>query len=206
MRLLRIDGRIPGGRRRNDGGQQSGLLKGQICGAGAEVLFGRRLNAISAAPKVNRVEVALEDLVLAEVVIHLHRQHRLADFAQVIGGLPQVIILHVLLGESGAALALAAGEVIERRARDAAQVNSVVGVEVLIFRGDDGVAHVVRQALQGNRGPIEIEDGPHLGCAVFVVNARALSGGDVVRLGNLQGEVKRNDADDSGNDCGEAGA
>src|SRR5690606_13052626 len=113
-------------------------------GRTVEVGLGGGLYAVGAATEVGGVEVALEDLLLAELLLELQRDHGLADLALVALLAREVEDLHVLLRDGGRALAGVATGVGEERAQDALGVDPLVGPERLVLRGDDGVLQRLR--------------------------------------------------------------
>ena len=85
-------------------GQVGGLGQVEVADVLAEVGLRRGLHAVGAAPEVDGVEVAVEDLGLGQLALELHRQHRLLDLAGDGALVGQVDVLHVLLGDRRAAL------------------------------------------------------------------------------------------------------
>ena len=97
LRLIRVHGGIPRGRRGNDGGQQCRLGQRQLVGAVAEVGLRGRVNAVGATTEVDRVHVGADDLVLGLLAVDLNRQDRFLELARVRRGLAHVVALNVLL-------------------------------------------------------------------------------------------------------------
>ena len=91
-----------------------------------EERLGGSLDAIGSAAEVDRVEVPLEDLVLALLVLELDRQDRLLDLAPPGALLGEIQDLDVLLGDRRGALRRAAAGVVQRRPDDALQVDPVL--------------------------------------------------------------------------------
>jgi hypothetical protein len=113
----------------------------------AEVGLGGGLDAIGAAPEVDRVEVALEDLVLGQVAVDLDRDDHLAQLAVEGAVLGEEVVLDVLLGDRRpAALDVGAAHGLPHRAGDAAWGDPGVGVEVAVLGGDDRALHGHRHA------------------------------------------------------------
>jgi hypothetical protein len=138
---------------RADGtGEERGLGQRELLHVLAEVGARGGLDAVRAAPEVNGVEVALEDLLLGELTLQLQREHRLLDLAGERALLAEVGVLHVLLGQRRRTLEVApAQEVVDRRARDAEGVDAVVVEEVVVLGGDDGVDDHLRHLGDGDR-------------------------------------------------------
>ena len=63
-------------------GDERGLGDGEVLRALAEVVARGLLDAVAPAPEVDVVEVELEDLVLAELLLEAPREERLADLAR----------------------------------------------------------------------------------------------------------------------------
>ena len=100
-------------------------------------------DAVGAHAEIDLVEIELEDPLLGEGPLDLHRQQRFLDLArerQLVG--EQEVLGH-LLGDGGGALRAAPAAVLlhveHRRARDAGEVDAAVLVEILVLRRDEGV-------------------------------------------------------------------
>jgi hypothetical protein len=63
------------------GGEQRAFLQGQVLRLLAEIAAGRELDPPGAAAEINRIEVELEDLRLAQRVLDPRRHDHLADLA-----------------------------------------------------------------------------------------------------------------------------
>ena len=101
-----------------------------------EVGLRRRLDAIRPAAVVDGVEVALEDLVLAEVAVDLDGDDHLAQLAVDGAVLGEEVVLDVLLGDRRpTALHVTALERLPDRASDAAGRDAAVAVEVAVLSG-----------------------------------------------------------------------
>ena len=87
------------------GGEHGGLAQVEVLGRVVEVGLGGGLDAVGAAAEVDGVEVALEHLFLAQLLLDLQRHDRLADLALVALLAGQVEDLDVLLGDRGRTLA-----------------------------------------------------------------------------------------------------
>ena len=130
------------------------LLLGAVAPAAAVVVVGEvrargGLDAVGAVAEVDLVEVAAQDLVLRPPAREVVGQRRLAqlleDRAVVLGGERD---LHELLRDRRGALdGLAGRDVLDGRARDAAQVDAAVGVEAAVLDRDDRVLHHRRDVL-----------------------------------------------------------
>jgi hypothetical protein len=152
---LRVLQRVERARRLHDAGQQraSAARAGRrTCGAratrkpggwGLEVRRGGGLDPVGAVAEVDRVEVVAQDPLLGPLVRDLVGQRRLAQLVEqralLLGGERD---LDELLRDRGAALdGLLGAHVLPQGARDAAQVDAVVGVEAAILDRDDRLLH-----------------------------------------------------------------
>ena len=154
-----VAGRVEGGRLLHDAREQRRLRKREVPGVGAEVALGGGLDAVRAGAEVGDVQVALEDLLLAVLLLQRHRVAQLAQLAGVrlgdrgllglgpllrvgdVGRRLEQHVLDVLLGQRRAALDVLAGLVVDERAHGAAQVDAAVVVEAGVLDGDDRLAH-----------------------------------------------------------------
>jgi hypothetical protein len=119
-RRLRVLERVVEGGAVDDRGQQRGLRGGELVRGGGEVALRGHLHAVGAVAEVDEVEVVLEDLVLAHLAFDRDRVPQLGDLAGdrlrgrrlllgLVGArLQQQHVLHVLLGDRGPALGVAA--------------------------------------------------------------------------------------------------
>ncbi len=162
LRILRMAHRIPLARGVGDAGEHRRLRDRQARGPVVEVVAGGSLHPILGRAELGHIQVALQDLVLAAVLLQCDRQLGLAKLApeRVCGGLADGLrvvgaaacldehVLHVLLGEGGTALLAGADEVQHRRAHDALGVDATVLVEPLVLHGDHCVAHVLGDLVQ----------------------------------------------------------
>ena len=136
--------RVPGGRR-DKAGEGGGLRQRQILHRLAEVGLGGGADPVRAVAQVDDREVAVEDLVLVlDLAVELAGQHCLADLAGERALLADIGVLHVLLGDGGAALlhptAAHVGHECPDRAPD---IYATMLVKATVFGGDDGVFHYV---------------------------------------------------------------
>ncbi len=179
----------------DDRGEQGALGRGQLRDVLAEVGLGRRLDAARASPEVDRVEVVLEDLVLAALLVQLDGDDDLLELA--LDGLVagQEGVLDVLLRDGRPALGRTALQRDLDRAGDAARAYAVVGVEGTVLGGEEGLLHVV-----GDRGQRDVlavgaaGQPTHLGLAVGEVDGRDLRLRRRVGLGDVDRRVEVGDA------------
>ena len=206
FRLVGADSGIPCRRRGDDARDHRGFRQGHVLRRMPEVGLRGRLDAVGAAPEVDGVEVVPYHFVLGLRAVDLDGQHRFLEFADVGGGLPHEIALHVLLGEGGPALAGPAAQVVPQGAQDALEVHARVRVESPVLRGHDGLRHVVGQGGGVDDLAVHIPQRPHLRGAVGVVHRCLLRQRQVVRLGDGDRRVQveeRGHAQDDDSEQGE---
>ena len=163
-------GRVVEARIVDHAGQEGGLRHGEVLGVGLEVGLAGGLQPVRAVPEVDRVQVAREDLVLAQLFVDLVRQEQLAELAGqgLIGG--EVEDLDVLLGDRRAALELSAAGDRPGGPEHAADRDPLVGPERAVLRGDDGLLHVLGHLVGLHRLPVLDRERAELGLAVVVVD------------------------------------
>ena len=133
--------------------QHGGLRRRQFLQVLAEIDLGRRGEAVGALAKVNLVDVQLENLVLAEIVLDLEGQQHLQHLAGdgLLAG--QEEIARHLLGNGAGPLALAAARhVHHHRPQEPQGIHPAMLIEALVFRRQDGVLHHGRHILDGHEG------------------------------------------------------
>ena len=136
----RIDDRVEGGGRLRQPGEHGRFGQAELLERLAVVGARGGGKAVGALAEEDLVDVELEDLVLAEVLLDLQRQQDLVQLA-VVGLLArQEEVARHLHGDGRCALAAAAGrQVGERGAGEADRVDTLVFVEAFVLRGEDGV-------------------------------------------------------------------
>ena len=130
--------------------QQRGFFELQLLRRFAEIVFRRRLIAVSAVAEKYLVGVEGEDLRLGEAALDLDGEQRLLHFAveRAVGREKQ--IAGELHGERGCSLHFPAGfDVAIGRAYDAPDVDARVPVEILVFDRDQRVAKNFRIIVVG---------------------------------------------------------
>ena len=133
--------------------QHGGLRRRQFLQVLAEIDLGRRGEAVGALAKVNLVDVQLENLVLAEIVLDLEGQQHLQHLAGdgLLAG--QEEIARHLLGNGAGPLALAAARhVHHHRPQEPQGIHPAMLIDALVFRRQDGVLHHGRHILDGHEG------------------------------------------------------
>ncbi len=155
-------------------GQVGGLLQVE----GADVLAvpgaGRGLDAVGAAPEVDGVDVALEDLPLVELALELDGDDRLPELAPQGGVGADVDVLDVLLGDRRPALGGALGpDVGPGGPGDADGIDAAVLEELAVLGGDDGVLDDGRHLVDAYREPVLLAvEGGQLGAGGVVDDRR----------------------------------
>ena len=187
--LLLAQSRVVEGGCVDDAGEEGPLGGGQLRHVLVEVGLGRGLDAVGAPTEVDRVEVVLEDLVLAQLAVDLQRDEDLLGLAHVRLVLGEEVVLHVLLGDRRATTAVLAGDDAGHRAQDALGRDAPVVVEAAVLRGDEGVLHLRRHLAQVDRLAVDAGDPVHLGLAIGVVDDGGLRDGAVVGPGDVDRRV-----------------
>ena len=108
-------------------------------------------DAVGADAEIDFVEIELEDPLLRERALDLHREQRFLDLAGQRQFVGQQEVLRDLLGDRRRALRTAAGAVVldvgKAGARDAREVDAVVLVEALVLGRDERVDDQARYRL-----------------------------------------------------------
>jgi hypothetical protein len=174
--VVRVVDRVPPRGRLRDARQQCGLRDRQFGGGVVEVVLGGRLDAVHGRPELGDVEVPGEDLLLGLLLLERDRQARLLELASdrllsgaldgvLVAGLTGLLdaqVLHVLLRERRRAGERSAGQVVDRGARDALDVDAVVVVEPLVLDGHHRVHHVdVDRVRRDDDAVLRVERGEH---------------------------------------------
>ncbi len=151
--LLGMHDRVVGGRRLHQPRQEGRLDEREVAGLLAEVGLGGGADAVRVLPEEHGVEVTLEDLVLALVLLEPdgvgHLQQLVASVAFEPG---HVVVLDDLHRDRRGALHRTLGrEVRQRRPEQAADVDAVVDVELAILDREEGLDHVPRDLREGDR-------------------------------------------------------
>ena len=119
-----------------------------------------RGEAVGALPEEDLVDVELEDLVLGQVGLDLPGQE---DFAQLPGDrlLPgEKEVAGDLHGDRPGALLGPRGEIGPGGPQDAQVIHAAVRVEALVFGGQDGLLHHVRDVADADDGPALLPEFP----------------------------------------------
>ena len=126
-RKVRVGGQGIDRRGVGDAGQQGGLVGGQLGGLLAKIAGAGVADAVVAVPKIDGVDVQLQDLVLGAGVLQAESHEYLRDLAGEAFFLGEKQIFCHLLGDGAAALVQAAGaQVVDRRPQDGDGVDAAV--------------------------------------------------------------------------------
>ena len=114
-------------------------------------------DAVGAHAEIDLVEIKLEDSLLGERPLDLHRQQRFLDLARERHLVGEQEVLGDLLGDGGGALRAPPAAVLlheqHRGARDAGEVDPAVLVVILVFRRDEGAGDELGHGLDRNVEP-----------------------------------------------------
>src|SRR5208282_3387547 len=153
------DGRING--TANDGRERGGLGKGQLRDRLAEIVFGRRFEAVVAGAEVNLIAVHRENLVFGVVALDFDGENRLLHFAveAAVGAIEEEAAGELHREGAGAFLDLMMADVVPGGLEHAREIDAPMFLEVLILGGEDGflqsLGNLARgeedAALQGER-------------------------------------------------------
>ena len=201
-RALRIVQRVAAGRELGDAGQGGGFVQAQVGELLAVVELRGRGHAVGPVPEEALVEVQAEDLVLAQLPLHLHRQQHLGELAGVAVLAAQEELAGDLLGNGGTAgdALVVGGRQQPDRARHALEVDPVVLVEAGVLRGQEGLLHLQGDVLDVDRIAAHLAEQPDQ-AAIPGIDVHRLLQLDVAQALHVR-QPRRNrgqqDADDQG--------
>ena len=149
---FRVGDRIVGRRRLRQPGQHGRLGHADVLQFFAEINLGRRREAVGALSQIDLVHVDLEDLILAQVFLDFPGQQDFVNLA--LEGLlaGQEEIARHLLGDGRGPLFGAAGQIVQRGARDAEVVDAAVLIKAVVFDGQYSLLHDIRDFLETHHG------------------------------------------------------
>ena len=207
---VRVQLRAVGGGAVDHAGQQRRLRNAEVLGVYVEEVAGGGLYSVRAAAEGHDVEVALKDLVLAELFLHGNGKFHFPQLVAVILVTAEndfFVVLHigvndhvvdVLLRDGGRTAVGAAGSIGHQGADDALHVHAAVFVEPVVFDGQHGVDHVRRHLVEGHRLPVLVVQRGDQGAVVGI----DLGGGRQGSALQLRGElVEELDGAGSGGSC-----
>ena len=120
----------------------------------AEVGPGRGFHTVGVLPQIDVVEVGLEDVVLADGVFQPVGQDGFLHLAGVAAFRTQQELFDDLLGDGAAALLAAAGgfvaQVVDEGAHDGHGIDTMMLVEGIVFRSQEGHGQPGRHLLEGD--------------------------------------------------------
>ena len=162
--VFRMDGGVVETGAVHHAGQQGSLWEGEVLGSGAEEVAGRCLNAVGVPVEEHDVEVALQNLVLAVLLLEfdgeLHLPQLVPDsFLPAADDLIPPVRGHeglsdnigdVLLCQRGCALPAATAQVGRQRPENSLRVHTGVLVKAPVLDGDDGVFDIRGHLVQAD--------------------------------------------------------
>ena len=184
---LLVHTRVKSGRGLNESGEHSAFLWGEFLSVLIKVSIRRRLDSVGIAPEIHGVEIGIEDILLVPLIGHLHRINKFANLAHVGVLVAHQSVLHILLGDSGAATGVfVAGYLTHHGAAEAGEGEAGVIPEVAILGGKHGVLDVFWNFVQLHVGavPFRRYQTGELGLVIARVNGGDLVIGQVLRFRN----------------------
>ena len=150
---LGVVDRVVRRRRPHEAGEERRLDERQLVGGGAEVGLGGGLDAVGVVAEEDGVQVALEDGVLGVLTVEHQGVVDLQQLVPTVALEPgEEVVLDDLHGDRrGALLRRRGGEVGQRRPHEAADVDAVVAVELLVLDEQEGVLDVLGDRRQRDR-------------------------------------------------------
>ena len=168
QRVLRVHGGVVEAGAVHQPGQQRRLRQREVLGGGAEEVPRGGLDAVGVPVEEHDVQVALEDLVLGELLFQLDGElhfpqlvaHGLLaaedDLLALIRGKMRLIddVGDVLLGERGRTLTAALGDIERQCPEDPLRVEAAMLVEAAVLDRDDRVLDKRRHLVEGDPHPV----------------------------------------------------
>jgi hypothetical protein len=193
-RALRIDHRIEGRGSLGQTSQHRRFGQRQFAERLAEIDLRGRGETVGTLSEEDLVDVQLEDLVLAQIVLDLERQQRFVELAGIGLFRRKEEVLRHLLGNRRCPLPLAAAhQVGVQGAQDALRIDAAVLIEALVLGGQDRLLHDRRNVLDADhRAPLlaELAEQVAIGRIDAQRHLRPIVGQDLqrrqVRVGHAQ--------------------
>ena len=158
--LLEAHRRRVAGGRLHEAGQQRRFRDADGRRRLAEIPERRGLHTVQAVTEIDLVEIQLENLVLAELLLESRRDDDLGQLASVgLLGRQEALPRQLLCDRAAALGETTFSKIAQRRTRNANDVDSVVIVEALILDREDGVHQVRRHARERHIDALFLEDG-----------------------------------------------
>ena len=120
------------------------MIPAKIAGVLVEIRLRRRLNAIRATTKINRVHVIAQHLALILCLRDLDGQERFSQLAGIRRGFAQIVAFRILLGDGRTAL-VAVPEMqdhVGKREEGSLKVDPLMLVKAFVLNRDKGVLHM----------------------------------------------------------------
>ena len=145
-------------------GEQRRLVERQLAGAGIEVAFRRRVDAVGSRAEIDAVEVHGQYFFLVEAAFEPERQHRLLDFPLPGAFGREKEVLGELLGDGRAALdGAASAQIRERGAGEPQEIEPEVLEEAAVLGRDDGERKLGRHLVERHRPAPDLAHAGELG-------------------------------------------
>src|ERR1035438_512274 len=163
QRLVGIEQGRKGYGRLGKAGQQSRFGQVEVAGVLGEVELRSSLEAIHSMAEINLVAIKGEYLFLGEAALDLYGQICLLELARggALGGEKEVA--RQLHGERGCALSAAVvAQVVPDGSHDAEDIDAPMGLEALVFNGDDGLAQDGGKVVRSEEHTSELQSLRHL--------------------------------------------
>jgi len=151
---VRPEIRRPDARARKNRDERCGLGMVEVGRGLAEVVAGRRLDAVVVVPEVRQVAVVHQDLLLAELLLELDREQGLPDLpAPELRSIEEEHPRRLHRDRGGAGEELAALPVLHDGPEHADDVETAMGVEVPVLRGEQDAGERLRHFVFGEQDP-----------------------------------------------------
>ena len=135
-------------------GQHGAFPDAQVTQVFAEISLGSDLDAVIVFAQEDRVQVALQDLVLCIAVLQLQGKVSLLDFPLIALFRRKQGVFDQLLCNGGTALCGGRGQVEYQRTHNPLQVHTVVGIEAGVLHRDKGIAKHFWHGRQRHQYPV----------------------------------------------------
>ena len=133
------------------GREEGDFGDGELVQRLAEIIRRRRGHAVGFLAEENLVQIKLEDLILGKRIVDAHGENHLADLAREFQlARKQEIARHLLRdGRSALRPFIGIADVVEPGADDAENVDTRMAVEILVFRRQESLLHLIGNLLDG---------------------------------------------------------
>ena len=139
-------------------GQKGRLGQRELVEGFVEIVYRRRRDAVGAETEIDLVEIEFEDALLGQRPFDPEGENDLSDLAPVGNGVGQEEVLRHLLGDGGRPDGPPVGadphDVLDRRRRDAGEVDAGMFEERLVLGGDEGADDPPGHGRDRNEDPL----------------------------------------------------